>query len=1204
MSGIAGPAESVESTSPDALSREPLPSRSAIGASRPAGDVVSPTVEGYQVSGFLGRGGMGTVWRAWQLSTRREVALKLLAISGERQERARRRFDREVELTARLEHPHIARVYDSGLNHGVYFYAMELIQDGAPLDQYVAAAGWTHRQILTVFRLICLAVHHAHQRGIIHRDLKPSNILVSADGAPHVLDFGLAQPMDRELLRNPNTLGPAAATLDGEIAGTPAFMSPEQASGLSSELDVRTDVYSLGVILYRLLTGNSPHDLSGTPAEVLDRIRRQEAEPPDARAGVDLDLRAVLSKALAKDRGARYGSAEALARDLQSYLAGDPVAARRPTFMYLARKRLRRHSVLVGVVAASLIVLIATAIYSWRSITHSRDLAVSALAKEGGQRRAAEIRLAQNEVISAGLLARAGSGEAAIEQCWHAHDLYTADGASPTAAAGLLCRLRGAMLPPLSQARAGSGPIRALAFGPGPIIRLASGDALLTVDSVRGVGLVRTVGQIRRATWARDGQCLVALCSRDAERPGAAAICTFVRADGTVQATIPISDVVISNLAASRDGGIVAYAGLIGGASSAVPQIGVQDPEVLSSAGRLVCLNVAGNATQRVLTGGLSANEPVAVSPDGKFVLCGDAHGVVRRWQVTTGREMSPIRAGTSPITAIRFGPGGRQVLIGARDGALVLAGSEGEPSPEILPGHSWGVYALAFAPDGASAVSGDDRGNVIVWDLAARKPSATLVGFHDRVLAVEFSQDGRHVAAADEEAIVRDWWLAGGRSDGALLVGDEARSEGALSGSGGRVAAPGLTTISICPNGLLGVLGRADGTLDVFDLESGAILRRLSACRAKAPNPIRVGVQSSNGGNGDRPPAAIRAATIQQNGRELTFVDAAGAAWRCELPDGQSTSCGRLDPTALVTAAFASGGSRVLVSGGSGVAEWDCSSWAKVRALGRGAGPFVGYSAEGNYAFFTDTTRVLQVWDAPRAVVAWRFPTGHTTAVAQASSGCMLLGSEEGDIRLLSPPEERPTRVLRGHTAAVRAIALLDDERYAASVADDGSLRLWDLESGLELYSLVEGPRGALRAVVARGATIIAGRADGTALLWDLSGPLRSRALERGALSAEPIAASSGATVQLPSKKVRQLALWFADRGDWSGSATLFEACGPLSAPADRLSKARVLLRLNRWNDAARELAVLRDDAIDPGRRLYFDLLLRFANARGKCAQ
>jgi len=311
-----------------------------------------PQIEGYEILGPLGEGGMGIVWRAVQLSTRRPVALKLLLAGGFASPKARLRFEREVELAARLEHPHIARVYESGLHQGVYYYAMELVE-GVPLDQYVAEHGLSQRQVLALMRTVCEAVQHAHQRGVIHRDLKPSNILVTADGQPHVLDFGLAKTIIEDEAQ-------LAVSMEGEAAGTPAYMSPEQAAARLNQIDTRTDVYSLGVILYRLLTSEFPHDLTGTRLEVLRRIAEEEVRRPrQITKAVDKELEALLLKALAHDPEGRYPTAHALAEDLRRYAAYEPIEARPMGSFGRVRRWCRRKPVVAGLAAAVVVALVA-----------------------------------------------------------------------------------------------------------------------------------------------------------------------------------------------------------------------------------------------------------------------------------------------------------------------------------------------------------------------------------------------------------------------------------------------------------------------------------------------------------------------------------------------------------------------------------------------------------------------------------------------------------------------------------------------------------------------------------------------------------------------------------------------------------------------------------------------------------------------------
>ncbi len=304
-------------------------------ASTQHSEPATPTIPGYDITGRLGEGGMGVVWTGIQLSTKRPVAVKFLSAASFGSHRAKQRFTREVELAASLQHPHIARVYDSGLDKGVYYYAMELV-DGLPLDTFVRKYKLSTVQTLKLMAKICFALQFAHQKGVIHRDLKPSNILVSKDGQPHILDFGLAKDLTNQAATQ--------VSIAGEVAGTPAFMSPEQAQGETDKIDTRSDIYALGAILYLLLTRKHPHDLSGSAMAILRRIAEQEIIPPrQALPALHGELEAILLKALAKEPENRYPSARELASDLQNYLSGDPITAKPATTLYFLKKKIKKH---------------------------------------------------------------------------------------------------------------------------------------------------------------------------------------------------------------------------------------------------------------------------------------------------------------------------------------------------------------------------------------------------------------------------------------------------------------------------------------------------------------------------------------------------------------------------------------------------------------------------------------------------------------------------------------------------------------------------------------------------------------------------------------------------------------------------------------------------------------------------------------------
>jgi len=334
---------------------------------RVAGDVEEPAaspdwfdsatgeaLERYRVLRRIGAGGMGVVYEAEQKNPRRRVAIKVVK-SALLDPELERRFAREVEVLGRLEHPGIARVLEADTFelHGEKrpFFAMELV-DGVPLDRYVEERGLGRAARLGLFQSICEALTHAHQKGVLHRDLKPSNILVTADGQPKLLDFGVARSLDAEDARS-------MQTVSGQLVGTLPFMSPEQVSGDYEAIDTRSDVYQLGLILFRLLSGRLPYDFAGKSAPELVRIV-STVEPLRLRAidaRLPLDLDTIAAKALEKDPARRYASVDALAADVRRFLNDEPIAARPPSGVYQLSKFVRRNKGLVAGLSLAFVAL-------------------------------------------------------------------------------------------------------------------------------------------------------------------------------------------------------------------------------------------------------------------------------------------------------------------------------------------------------------------------------------------------------------------------------------------------------------------------------------------------------------------------------------------------------------------------------------------------------------------------------------------------------------------------------------------------------------------------------------------------------------------------------------------------------------------------------------------------------------------------------
>ena len=330
----------------------------------------APEIEGYAIAREVGRGGMGVVYEARQTNPDRRVAIKVLGPSYAIDPRYERLFDREVRALARLSHPCIAAVYEAGRTRdGRPYLAMEFVEGGT-LTGRLRGAGLSTRGRLELFETIAGAVAAAHQRGVIHRDLKPSNILVTPEGVPKVLDFGLAK-----LLESPGTqTAHSVLTEPGRIAGTLPYMSPEQARGEDRAVDTRSDVYALGVMLFEMLTGSRPYELSPTNMIASARMicETEPARPSSVHPSLRGDLDAIVLKALEKDPSRRYQTAQALSDDVRRFLDNQPVTARAPTLAYHARKLVARHP--LPVLLTLLLAGVTLGLSVWVSVLSFRSL--------------------------------------------------------------------------------------------------------------------------------------------------------------------------------------------------------------------------------------------------------------------------------------------------------------------------------------------------------------------------------------------------------------------------------------------------------------------------------------------------------------------------------------------------------------------------------------------------------------------------------------------------------------------------------------------------------------------------------------------------------------------------------------------------------------------------------------------------------------
>ena len=388
------------------------------------GDIIGP----FTLIEQLGEGGFGAVWKAEQSEPfARTVALKIIKAGMDTRE-VLKRFEAERQALAMMNHENIAKVLDAGATeNGRPFFVMEMV-DGIPITKYCDQHQRDTRERLWLFRDVCAAVNHAHQKGLIHRDIKPSNVMVTEqDGHPvvKVIDFGIAKATENKLTEE------TMVTMQDQLIGTPAYMSPEQVGMDGLDIDTRSDIYSLGVLLYEMLAGGPPFDPKTLLSAGFDEMRRivREKEPPrpSSRVNIGLDKEAtallsethgaepaklsrqlrgdldwIVMKAIEKDRGRRYETANAFAADVQRFLTDEPVVAAAPSAGYKFRKFARRNKVAFSVGATiAAVMIVATAFSAWQAVraTEAEKLATERLSESEKSRQEAEV--ARNEAEAA-----------------------------------------------------------------------------------------------------------------------------------------------------------------------------------------------------------------------------------------------------------------------------------------------------------------------------------------------------------------------------------------------------------------------------------------------------------------------------------------------------------------------------------------------------------------------------------------------------------------------------------------------------------------------------------------------------------------------------------------------------------------------------------------------------------------------------------
>jgi WD40 repeat protein/serine/threonine protein kinase len=1034
---------------------------------------VSPILIGdHRIFRKLGEGGMGVVYEAEQQHPRRLVALKVIRGGRLVDEYQVKLFQREAQALARLKHPGIAAIYEAGrTDDGQHYFVMELVH-GIPLLDYVKGRRLTGkqapsniRQRLELFLKICEAISYAHQRGVIHRDLKPANIMVAdesdsanLDGSGvsrvevKVLDFGLARITDED------GAGASGLSQAGQVRGTLPYMSPEQVRGDSDQIDVRTDVYALGVILYELLTERLPYELEQVTLPKAIRIICEEAPKPLNRAwGESLDresrktervdryIETIALKALEKEPERRYRSAAAMAEDVTRYLTNQPIQARPPSALYQFRKLVARHKVPFASLAAVFALLLGFAItmaaLSAR-LARERDKANQ---QELSNRRllyAAHMNLAMQawemndigrtqELVESHIPKPGEKDMRGFEWyfLWRLchHDLLT---------------LKGHMHIVTSVRFSHDGK------------RLASGSADRTVklwDAITGQELLTLKGHgdvVSSVAFSPDGKRL---------------------ATGSLDHTVKLWDAVTGQELLTLKGH--------GDAVSSVAFSPNSKRLASGSADRTVKLwDVDAGRELLTLKGHGDAVSSVVFSPDGKRLASGSIDRTVMLWNVGFGQKLLTLKAHGDNVSSVAFSPDGKRLATGGFDHTVKLWDAVTGQELLTLKGHRDLVRSVAFSPDGKTLASGGNDRTVKLWDASAGQELLTLNG-HDNVLSVTFSPDGKRLATGSRNRTVKLWDAGAGQE---LLT---------LEGHGDVVR-----SVAFSPDGKRLASGSFDHTVKLWDALAGQEHLTL-----KGHGDLVYIVTFSP--DGKMLASGSRDGTVKlwdaDNGQELFTLKGHGDAVSSVRfsPGGERLYSGmnsKNAPLRAVTVAFSPDGKRLATGGFDHIVKlWDAGAGQELLTL-KGHGDnvsSVAFSHDGKRLATGSFDYTVKLWDAGtgQELLTLKGHEDQVISVAFSPDGKRLAsGSIDRTVKLWDAVTGQELLTLKGHGGHVISVTFSPDGKRLASGSNDRTVKLWDAVSGQELLTLKEH-KDLVRSVAFSpdGKTLASGSNDRTVKLW-----------------------------------------------------------------------------------------------------------------------
>jgi WD40 repeat protein/serine/threonine protein kinase len=1028
---------------------------------------------GYELLEQVARGGMGIVYKARQTQLNRVVALKVIAAGHLASPDFLKRFRTEAEAVASLDHPNIVPIYEVGEFEGQPFFSMRFVEGGS-LAQRIAnlKSPISNPEAAKLIATLARAVHYAHQRGILHRDIKPGNVLLDTQGEPHLTDFGLARLVEKD-----STLTRTLAMI-----GTPSYMSPEQARGEAKQLTTAVDVYGLGAVFYELLTGQPPF-AGGTTMETVRQVLDKEARRPSTiKQEVDRDLETICLKCLEKEPARRYGSAEALALDLERWQRHEPILARPPRPAEHVIKWIRRNP---GIATLTALLLVALAA-GLGGVLHMNVRLTSV----NRQKELANLRLASKlrdfEWQKAETLAGAGKRGDALALL---NDFLRANPRDQTAATRVFSMLNGGNLglpraapfqhgAPVNSVTVSEDGQRVLTGGDDGMARiwdLASGRLLVALaHPVKVSGAMFTADERVVLTFCLDGSI------RLWDSEGAKVLLEFPKAPS---ANVP------PVLRGDRK-----RAALLDSDHS----VRVWDLTTRFPIGNSIDV---GNQITRA-----------TFSRDPNLIAVAARDGGVRVWDVEHSRWACPVLRLTEAALGVEFSPDGR-VLAASSGVMLTFWDTQTWQKLKEIKAHDNEIIALTFTPDGQRLVSVPFNRSPKIWDVASGKLVGQPIEADLPHCAVRLSPDGKSLATRSRGGVVRLWDAMTGEP-----LSEPFEHEGPV------------TDLAFTPDGLTLLTSSQDGTALALNFQHGrpapAILKtdRYSwvACFTRDGTHV-VGTSGAQA-------LMFDAVTGEQLGKPMVHAE---PIYRMRAsPDGKKLITGAADGTARVwdlrtcepVTPLLRHTMRIFVTGFSpdsrlvATASEDATARLWDAETGEPRSPWLRHDGEiVHVAFRGDSRMVLttgvdgtaRLWSAEDGHAGWPEPIHHKgivwSAEFDAAGKRIVTASADKSARVWDAESRRPLTPPIRHARGLNGARFSADGRWVLTWSEDGTARVWNSETGEPISQPMRHGDVVNTAMFSPdGLQVLTGAKNGVVRLWDAASgyPLSDPLPNHGSIS------------------------------------------------------------------------------------------------------